>query len=75
MKGPNKTRLRSTATIFGTNARVGSWIDVTVWKTLTSKPTARPVRSGGAELNMIARSPSRIRSRIVSCVKGSTPKT
>jgi hypothetical protein len=31
------------------------------------------VRRGGAELMITARSPSRIRSRIVSCVKGSSP--
>jgi len=56
--------------IFGTNVSVCSWIDVTVWKIDTIRPTASDTKRSGAETVMTIYNASDIIIVTVSAVIG-----
>ncbi len=70
---PKRIREAKTAKILGTNASVGSWIDVTVWNILTTTPTTSPIKSGGAETKITVYIASWINVIIMSCVNAIPP--
>jgi len=49
IQGPKIIKDKNMATIFGINANVTSWIWLTAWKTLMTKPTSNPITKAGAD--------------------------
>lgn len=50
IQGPKKSNAANTPTILGMNVSVCSWMDVTVWKMLTSRPIDKETRSNGNDV-------------------------
>src|SRR3954453_21333326 len=73
--GPKSTMIATSATTFGMNASVCSWICVTAWKMDTIRPTTRPARSIGTAIFIATEIASIVRETTTSWfISGSSPR-
>src|SRR3954465_4128057 len=75
IQGPKSTMIATSATTFGMNARVSSWICVPAWKTDTTRPTTRPASSIGSATFIAIEIASIARETTTSWfISGSSPR-
>src|SRR3954467_13572516 len=73
--GPKSTMIATSATTFGMNASVCSWICVTAWQTETTRPTTRPASSIGTATFIATAIASMARETTTSWfISGSSPR-